>query len=293
MLQCVKHLPSRNKPPVMEIITLQSISLSSLTSAFNRGFSDYAIKFQFTDEDFQKKIISENIIQEYSVGAFEHGELIAFILHGLEDIDGQKRVFNAGTGVAPKYRGQRIVEKLYNYILPVLKNKGYRHHQLEVLDGNDKAEKIYAKVGFLRSRHVISFSGTVAQYSDTNIEIKEVRSLDWTVVKTFCNVEPTWQNSFSAIQRTIDHYTIVEAYYKNEFAGFAIYDPKTGRLRQFGVKKECRSKGIGKSLFAYAGGKIGQVSFTNYDMSDYNSIAFFTSLGLKSGNELIEMRLHY
>jgi len=277
----------------MEITNLQSISLSSLTSAFNRGFYDYAIKFQFSDEDFQKKIISENIIREYSVGAFENGELIAFILHGLEDIDGQKRVFNAGTGVVPEYRGKRIVEQLYNYILPVLKNKGYRQHQLEVLDGNDKAEKIYAKVGFLRSRHVISFSGIVALYNTADIEIKEVRSLDWDLVKTFCNVEPTWQNSFSAVHRMIDDYIIIEAYYKSEVAGFAIYDTVTGRLRQFGVKKECRGKGIGKSLFAYVSNKSGQVSFTNYDMTDQNSIAFFTSLGLKSGNELIEMRLHY
>lgn len=277
----------------MEIKTLQELSLSALTTAFNSGFSGYAIPFQFTEENFERKIIAENIVTEYSVGAFVNGELIAFIFHGLEDDEGQKRVFNAGTGVVPEYRGQRIVEKLYNYILPVLKHKGYSHHQLEVLDGNDKAEKIYAKMGFLRHRHVISFSGIVAPHGVTDVDIKSVSSLDWAVAKTFCDVQPTWQNSFNAILRTLNSHILVAAYYQDHFAGFAVYDSATGRLRQFGVKKEYRRKGIGRSLFAYISNAASQVSFTNYDMNDTNGITFFTSLGLEPSNELIEMRLVY
>jgi ribosomal protein S18 acetylase RimI-like enzyme len=277
----------------MEITTLDAISTSSMVTAFNRAFSDYAINFSYTHENFQRKIISENIIPEYSVGAFADGELIAFILHGLDEIDGQKRVFNAGTGVIPEYRGQRIVQELYNYILPVLKKKGYRHHQLEVLDGNDKAEKIYANAGFSRYRNVLSYSGVVTSGSIPGIELKEVASVNWDIAKSFCDMEPTWQNGFPAIHRTIDTHTIVTAYREGNFVGFAIYDTLSGRLRQFGVKKEERGKGIGKALFAYVCKKKGQVSFTNYDTNDTEAIAFFEALGLKRGYELIEMRLFY
>lgn len=264
-----------------------------MITAFNRAFSDYAINFSYTDESFRKKILSENIIPEYSVGAFADGELIAFILHGLDEMDGEKRVFNAGTGVVPEYRNQRIIQQLYEYILPILKNKGYRHHQLEVLDGNDKAEKIYANVGFKRHRKVLAYNGSVASYSAEGIVLKQVTSIDWDAARTFCDTEPTWQNSFPAIQRTIDDYRIVAAFKAGAFVGFGIFDPTSGRLRQFGVKKEERCRGIGRALFAYVSTNAGQVSFTNYDMNDAVATSFFNNLGLKSSYELIEMRLFY
>jgi GNAT superfamily N-acetyltransferase len=264
-----------------------------MVSAFNKAFSDYAINFSYTDESFKRKIISENIIQEYSVGVFADGELVAFILHGLDEIDGQKCVFNAGTGVVPEYRGQRIVQRMYEYILPVLKAKGYRHHQLEVLVGNDKAEKIYANVGFEHYRRVLSYSGAVEKKNNNGIELKEVSSVNWNLAKTFCDTEPTWQNGFPVIQRTIDNHKIVAAYKDGNLIGFAAYDVISNRIRQFGVKKEERGKGIGRSLFAYVSDKTGQVSFTNYDVSDTNAVAFFNALGLKTGYELIEMRLYY
>lgn len=277
----------------MEFITLEAISPSSMVAAFNKAFSDYAINFSYTDESFKRKIISENIIPEYSVGAFADGELVAFILHGLDEIDGQKRVFNAGTGVIPEYRGQRIVQRLYEYMLPILKNKGYRHHQLEVLAGNDKAEKIYANVGFEHYRRLLSYSGVVEHSGNNDIELKEVPSLDWNLAKTFCDIEPTWQNGFPVIQRTIDNHKIVAAYKEGNLVGFAAYDAISHRIRQFGVKKEERGNGIGKSLFAYVSNKTGQVSFTNYDVNDTNAVAFFNALRLKPGYELIEMRLFY
>lgn len=277
----------------MEITTLGAISTSSMVTAFNKAFSDYAINFSYTDESFRAKIIAENIIPEYSVGAFADGELIAFILHGLDEIDGQKRVFNAGTGVVPEYRNQRIIQQLYDYILPVLKNKGYRHHQLEVLDGNDKAEKIYANAGFKRHRKVLAYSGNVVPYSAKGVELKAVASIDWDAAKSFCDTEPTWQNSFHAIQRTIDNYSILAAFKGSAFVGFAIFDKASGRLRQFGVKKEERQRGIGRALFAYVSQKSGQVSFSNYDMNDTVAASFFINLGLKPTYELIEMRLFY
>lgn len=277
----------------MEIITLQAISISSLTAAFNKAFSDYEINLSFTEENFRKKIISENIIPEYSVGAFADGELIAFILHGYDDINGQKSIYNAGTGVLPKYRGLRIIEKLYNYILPVLKDKGFRHHYLEVLSGNEKAEKIYAKMGFTHFRRVVGYSGNVPEKDINNIEIRIQNFIDWNSAKSFCDTEPTWQNSFSAIQRTIDNHNIVTAYYNNEFAGFAIYDNTNGRIKQFGVKKEHRRKGIGTALFGYISKTVGQVAFTNYDSNDTSAAAFFNALTLKPSFELIEMKLFY
>lgn len=277
----------------MEINTLQYLSHAAMVETFNRAFSDYEINISYSEENFTKKVISENIIPEYSVGAFVNGELVAFILNGLDDVNGRKCVFNAGTGVVPEYRGQRIVQKLYDYILPTLKTKGYCHHQLEVLKGNDKAEKIYLNAGFVHDRNVSSFSGVVPPYLSENITLRVDPMIDWNHIKTFCDTEATWQNGFPAILRTIDHHEVIGAYVGNELAGFAVFDPIGGRLKHFGVRKDMRRRGIGRSLFAYVSGRVGKVTFTNYDMSDANALAFFNALQLEPGYELIEMRLRY
>src|SRR5690606_30907384 len=122
----------------MEIKTLESIPLSVIAETFNKSFSDYSIPISYTNENFEKKVLSEGIDLKYSPGAFIDGELVGFILHGLDEINGVLRVFNAGTGVVPYHRGKFIIGKLYDYILPVLEKQGYKHHQLEVLEENAK-----------------------------------------------------------------------------------------------------------------------------------------------------------
>lgn len=272
----------------MEIRTLESVSLLSIAEAFNSAFSDYSIAIHYSDEDFENKVIAENIDLKYSPAAFIDGRIAGFILHGLDEIDGQLHIFNAGTGVIPQHRGKRIVEQLYNHILPMLAAKGYRHHQLEVLENNDKAEKIYTKTGFTRKRKVTSFKGNVSNIQ-SGIKIEEAESMDWDKAETFWNIEPTWQNNTQCIKRTLSRHKIFTAAIDNEFAGYAIVDRVSGRLKQFAVKQEYRRRGIGKALFSYTANEKGEVSFINFDESDTESTAFFKALGLVPFIVLYEM----
>ncbi|MNJ98015.1 putative acetyltransferase [compost metagenome] len=288
------HLSLKNKTDeitAMEIKSLKGIDISSIVEAFNKSFSDYVIKLSFNEENFQRKIDAENIKLEYSPAAFVNGEIVGFILNGLDEINGVKTVFNGGTGVVPEHRGQRIVQKLYDYILPILKEEGYRHHQLEVFAGNDKAEKSYENVGFSRVKEIAAFKGTVAEYAADGIVLKEVKGIDWDVANSFFDIVPTWQNSTSSVLRAIDKLKIVVAYKDNNLAGYVVYDPIAKRIKQFAVKKEERNKGIGKTLFSYVNNAVGEVSFTNYDLSDTKAITFFKELGLNQYFESYEMKL--
>ena len=275
----------------MEIKTLEGIPISSIITAFNKAFSDYAVNFSFTEESFNKKLVSENIKLEASPAAFVDGEIVGFILHGLDEIDGVKRVFNGGTGVVPEQRGKRIVQHLYEYILPILKDKGYSHHQLEVLGTNTKAEKSYEKVGFSRAKSIASFKGTVPGYNAEGITLKKVKSVDWDIAKTFWDIEPTWQNSNETVLRMIDKLEIIAAYKGDDLVGYVAYDPAGGRIKQFAVKKNERKNGIGRTLLSYVNSAVGEVSFTNYDQSDAANVAFFKALGLSEYFESYEMRL--
>jgi len=145
----------------MIIRTLLNIDTKTIMNAFNSAFSDYVIKLQLTEESLLNKITCENITLDSSVGAYEGDILIAFVLNGLREVNGKKTVYNAGTGVIPEHRGKRIIESLYHYFLPVLEDQGYTHHQLEVIQGNEKAIRIYKKPGFEISRTFSCFRGKV------------------------------------------------------------------------------------------------------------------------------------
>jgi ribosomal protein S18 acetylase RimI-like enzyme len=276
----------------MEIKTLDEVSVAVIANAFNEAFSDYKIKFTVTEESFRKKFEAEAIRPEGSAGAFDNGRLVGFILHGMDEIDGQKQIFNAGTGVIPQYRGQGLTEKMYKYIVPLLAEQGYRHHQLEVLHDNLTAKRIYERMGFKDVRMVASFMGPVPAVNIPGVTVTEVDAIDWAVAETFRTVEPTWQNNTRCLLRSMDRNRLFAGYINGEFAGYAAFDTLSGRLKQFAVKPELRRKGVGRALFGEVG-KLGDINIVNYDLSDTDSIAFFKALGLEQDFELYEMKMQY
>ena len=81
----------------MEIKTLEGVPVAVIAETFNEAFADYKIKFKFTEDSLTAKFLGENIKPEASAGVFADGKPVGFILHGIDDTDGQKSVFNAGT----------------------------------------------------------------------------------------------------------------------------------------------------------------------------------------------------
>ncbi len=277
----------------MEIKTLEGIPIAILADTFNEAFSDYKIRFNVTEDFFRKKFEAESIKQKLSVGAFDGGRLVGFILHGVDEIDGVKSVFNGGTGVVPSHRGRRITEAMYIYALQILCTAGYKHHQLEVLHDNDKAKKVYLKMGFKDVRMVASFAGKVAAEIPPSITIQQVDKLDFEVLQSWCNVQPTWQNNTQCILRVASRHDFYMACLNGEEAGFAAVDTLNNRIKQFAVKPSLRRNGVGHALFSHISDKYGIVTFVNYDLSDTGSLLFFNKLGLVQDNDLYEMKLQF
>ncbi|HYK77086.1 MAG TPA: GNAT family N-acetyltransferase [Daejeonella sp.] len=267
----------------MEIRTLENIALSQLLEAFNQAFSDYMIRLQLTPESLATKIIAENINLEASVGVFDQGELKGFILHGLGQVNGLETVYNAGTAIVPEYRGQKLGEQMYRFIIPLLKEQGYSRHQLEVIEGNGPAIRLYEKIGFKISREFGCYKGKVASANHPDWDIRSINQLDWALVKTFLDVEPSWQNSAAAIRRTADQHFFVGAFAQDELVGYAVLAQVNGRIKQFGVKKDKRRQGIGTALFSYLSGlnTDGELSFINYQESDTTPEEFFQKLNMQ------------
>ncbi len=281
----------------MTISTLERTSLDEIVSTFNRAFADYRMRVNFNEDSFKMKICSENISLHHSVGAFSGGRLIGFILNGFDFIDNCKAVYNAGTGVIPSFRGQKVTQKLHEYIVPLFYKQNFQKGYLEVLDTNTNAIHIYLKVGYQIERDLASFQGVV--YYNKLPVVKDVyaqliNEIDWDVLPAFWNFRPSWQNNKAAIQRSLDQYKIIGVFCRDNLIGYGIVNPGNGKVVQFGVDKAFRNMGVGKYLFGCMG-KIAKskLSVYNIDESDLSTIQFLKKIGLTSTINQYEMRISF
>ena len=278
----------------MEIRNLSAVPLSELTQVFNQAFEGYFVPLQLTEEAMATKIRSENINLNYSVGVFDHNQLKGFILHGLQMQSGRKMVYNGGTGVVPEFRGNQWTEQMYGAVIPLLKQDGIYEHQLEVIEQNTKALRIYEKIGFNTVRTLSCFKGRLERILEPEVSIREVPIPRFEVYTGFWNFSPTWQNDTPAILRALDSHKVIEMNKDEELIGYAIYAPSNGRVKQFAIHPAYRCRGYGRALFGYLCNvpEKREVNLINIDERDASSMAFFKAIGFQRFLGLLEMKYY-
>ena len=276
----------------MELRTLEHCTLAQITEAFNHAFSDYVVPLKLSEEAMAEKIKTENILPVLSAGAFDNGQIVGFILHGYDLVDGVPTVYNAGTGVIPSHRGKAITQSIYQFILPLLQEKQIHHHVLEVISTNTPAIRVYEKLGFRTQRELGVFKKTDFLEIQNDIVIKDTE-LDESLLKAFNSCEPSWQNSTASILRNPDGHKIIGAFDGDKIIGCAVYAQSTGRVKQLAVHPQHRGKKIGSALVSYMmQHKQGEaLVFTNIDLGYKPAIAFLQSLGFQQLLMQFEMKM--
>jgi ribosomal protein S18 acetylase RimI-like enzyme len=277
----------------MEIRTLAGIDNIKILSVFNESFSDYLIPFRLTEDQLKCKMIADKIDLELSVGVFENGKLIGFILHGFDIINNQKVVYNGGTGVIPKKRGLGLTKQMYLFNLPVLEKKGIDKIILEVISNNIPAIASYKKSGFKTTRELVCFKGELQTKKFNNeLELKKLLTYPWEQMESFWDITPTWQNSKNVLIKLIGENDSLGVYIKDQLVGYIICSPKSKRIQQIAVHKDFRKIGIASTLVAQVAEKHGStLSIINVDKKAQHVTRFFKSVGFDNYLEQIEMEL--
>lgn len=272
----------------MEINTLDGVTTAEITGTFNAAFSDYVVPLMLSEADVGSKIQLENIVLPYSAGAFSDGKLVGFILIGTDGIV----AYNAGTGVIPDWRGQNLTQKMYDFLLPLLAEKGIAQHRLEVIVGNVKAIKVYEQIGFTTTRKVTCFKGKVAPARNHGAAIRPIAFGDITNPERFWDFIPTYQNALDVVLRMPQLHRTFGAFDGDNLVGYIVFATASLRIKQFGVAENYRRKGIGQQLFEH----VQQADFSK-DVSLINvddaskSIEFLKSIGLTQTVSQLEMQL--
>ncbi len=165
----------------MIVTNLSHLSIDVIIDCFYKAFANYFVALPTDRSYFKKRWQASKVRYDLSYGMFDKDQLVAFILHGIDERHGEKMAYNAGTGVIPEYRGRHLVKALYDFALADLKEKGMTKSVLEVITLNETAIKAYKGVGFEVSKHLKCYSGHLSTMPLKAISIREVTfpDLDW------------------------------------------------------------------------------------------------------------------
>ena len=272
--------------------SLENLSTETILDTFNLAFSDYFIPLKLTSEQFEGKLQAENINPAYSVGAFDGEHLVGFILHGYDELDGKKMLYNGGTGVIPSHRGKGITKEMYRFVLSFLKAKQIKEVLLEVIEQNEQAIKSYKAVGFEHVRSFNCYSGDIVLPDNFTSSIKKIPEINWDEWKTHWDIQPTWQHSIATAKRYGSKVLYLGIYDEDKIAGYVVYNPTYKRLLQLCIKREYRRKGMAKQmLYSIAKDYGTKFSVINVENTYEPTSSLFPSVGLNKSLNQFDYKL--
>jgi ribosomal protein S18 acetylase RimI-like enzyme len=280
-----------------DIRLLQPEDFSQMYRTFVDAFSSYPVKMDLTKEMFRDRIeVKVNISYKHSVGVFHGEKLIGFLFNSISEYEGIQTAYNGGTGVLKEYWGMGLTKKMYGFIAPILKNEDVYRCILEVITTNNSAIKAYQKSGFVKKKSFHCFKlkkliNTKAKVS--NLKIKESNAVSLNDYEHIGSHHPSMMDSTNMLIHNLKNETCIEAKIDKELVGFLIFQYKTGRISQFGIKKEFRRKGIGRSLLVRAHdlSQNKRITVLNVMESDKGTIDFLNSIGFVNEIDQYEMEM--
>ena len=134
------------------------LPLDILAAAFNRAFEGYFVPMWQTTESLAAMIANNDVLLDASL--LIEDERGAFAGIALLAVRGA-RGWVAGMGVAPEWRGRRVGHELMSRLIDEARALRLRTIQLEVLDQNTPARRLYSSLGFQEIRPLVVYTGPI------------------------------------------------------------------------------------------------------------------------------------
>ncbi len=277
----------------IEIKHLAETSLADITECFNQSFADYIVKFNATEEGLAARWKAGRVDFQMSFGAFEEDQLVGFFITGIDDYDGKRTAFNLATGVIPAARGQRIVQRLYDYAFPHFRENGVQQCMLEVIVGNDIAIKAYQNVGFEIGRTLHCFSGSLKWNEDVilpPLRFRKTAVPRWKKYEELQPYAPSWEHTPAAIDLARKEYDFWEFYEGKILRGFFCGKKENGFTPHVWVDP-ARWNDLGPFLFARIANRFGKIKMNNVESTATELIGLLKRRKVENKIDQYEMKM--
>lgn len=270
----------------MEYQTLEKIDISRIHQAFLQAFSDYQVSVGMPLEAFEMMLKRNGFVSGLSVGAFADGELVGFVLNGARNWEGEKTIYDLGTGVIPAFRRKGITSSVLELVRNLCIENNIGRYQLEVIQDNENAVLLYKKQGFQICRTLNCYRMECKERESREnmawklLHPEKLSEEQWTVLKSFWDYPPSWQNSVDSVCAISKSFFYTLAEIDGELIGYGVVS-KGGDLVQLAVKPEYRQMGVATEILYDLQRQAQKQKMTalNVDGRDIASDAFLRKMG--------------
>jgi len=274
----------------MKIKNLQNTSLEDIVNCMVKAFADYFVKISDDVNYWEVRYRATRVDFSLSYGMFDGNQLVGLIINGIDVKNSHKYAFNTGTGVLPKYRGQRIVDQLYENAIPKLKEVGVTRLALEVIQKNDRAIRVYERIGFQKMRNYLCFKGDLLERKEA-VDLKQVK-FDHLVARSNPNHHfYSWDHCNEGIQKAGDAYQCYEVFNTTDFPiGFFIINTSINYIAQLELYAE-KNDANWNLLFSGIRKLKSSIRLNNIDQRRETLVAQLLRAGLENHINQFEMEM--
>lgn len=272
----------------MKIRSLETTPLYLIIDCLLESFKDYFVTMPPDLSYWETRFRAARVDLKYSYGMFENEKLIGFIINGIDTITENPTAFNTGTGVLPTYRGNRIVDRLYQHATPLLKESGISHCRLEVIFDNKRAIKVYQGIGFHIARRLHCFKGNLAGPKREDLLVK--KTSHQTIFGSSYPDEKlySWDHSRQAVLASGKMYqSFLVLNNLQQELGYFTFNPSTGYL----ARLEKAEVGTYGDILNAVKQVAGEVKMNNVDETRTSLRTALTNAGLKNFIDQYEMEM--
>lgn len=272
----------------MQFNFLDKTPIEEIVNCLLAAFADYSVPMPEQVAYWEDRFRIARVDYSLSPAVFdEAGKLVAFIINAVDvNEHGQKVAYNTGTGVIPTYRGRQLVDQMYTFATPALKAAAIDLLQLEMISTNDRARRVYERIGFEVSRDLKCYHGdlpALALSEHSSLELQEIACY-------FDSHHPeypySWDNSQQSILTAGNKYKAYQLVSKadGQLLGKFIIDPKAAYLTQLETTAE-----HWPDLFAAIGKLTPKVKINNIDSRRADLIRALEKIGIPNVINQVEM----
>lgn len=272
----------------MEVRSLKNTTLEDIVSCLLSAFADYFVKMPEDINQWRDRFKGARVDYALSFGMFEVDKLVGFIMSGIDEREGELVAFNSGTGVIPAFRGKAVVDEIYAAAIPQFLKRGIRHCALEVIQKDERAIRVYERIGFVVTKDFKCFRG-VLNTSKYPIDIHEVSFKDLIGHDNPNSGYYSWENCNNAVLAGGEIYKAYLVSENQQNFGYFVINPKTGYLPQFEIFED---KGHAwDKLFEGIAQVSSNLRINNVDHRRKDLIEALLSIGLENHVDQFEMEM--
>jgi ribosomal protein S18 acetylase RimI-like enzyme len=203
---------------------------AELAALFNRGYAGYYAPVTLDAAAFRGMVDANQIDLDASRIGERGDEPVAFAMLGIRGARG----WIGGMGVAPEARGRGFGRAAMEAVLESARARSLEHVDLEVLEQNTPAARIYEALGFRDWRKVEVFARAPAPLPPETDPAAEVVSLGVRECldrhARYHPERPPWQRDLPALEHWADRLHALGVRDGTEIGGWVLYRPDGARL---------------------------------------------------------------